>query len=211
MSVADSDGLGNESIMSQTSWSLSAPDWRRASPGLCLEGTCTNANCKAFGKTVVHNAGFTHFDVVLNEANNECKCPRCEQPVVPVACAFNSCQWMYTGVKLSAADQQLQVKCKGWHTTRDCYDRFDDSTFNKVGWSRLLITARPSRAAHNIADSDVEVSECAICLEHEADCNMVTTPCEHPHHKECLDAWLQLSKHCCLCSSDISAMSIGQL
>jgi len=34
-------------------WNKDAPDYRRASAGLCLEGKCTNSKCKAYDKMVL--------------------------------------------------------------------------------------------------------------------------------------------------------------
>ena len=42
-------------------WNKSAPDWRIAHKGLCLEGRCQNEQCKAFNKMVVINMGVTIF------------------------------------------------------------------------------------------------------------------------------------------------------
>ena len=42
-------------------WNKSAPDWRIAHKGLCLEGRCKNEKCKAFNKMVVINMGVTIF------------------------------------------------------------------------------------------------------------------------------------------------------
>jgi len=38
-------------------WSKNAPDWRIAKMGLCLEGKCTNKQCKAYNSTVIINMG----------------------------------------------------------------------------------------------------------------------------------------------------------
>ncbi|CAF5189270.1 unnamed protein product, partial [Rotaria magnacalcarata] len=36
--------LSNGSGLKRLNWSTSAPKWRKAGPGLCLEGQCTNRN-----------------------------------------------------------------------------------------------------------------------------------------------------------------------
>lgn len=38
-------------------WSKSAPKWRRADYGLCLEGKCTNSSCEAFRCDVIMPVG----------------------------------------------------------------------------------------------------------------------------------------------------------
>lgn len=70
-------------------WSYSAPDWLVAEPGLCIEGYCDNRMCPAYQELVVHNAGFAHFDLVLDTASNRCRCPMCDTSILPKTCGFN--------------------------------------------------------------------------------------------------------------------------
>lgn len=43
-------------------WSDSAPDWRIAKIGMCVEGFCQNSNCVAYGNMVIMNMGVNFFD-----------------------------------------------------------------------------------------------------------------------------------------------------
>lgn len=54
------DKAGPEKI----EWSRSAPRWREAAPGLCLEGECTNWQCEAHGCMVIIKKHFTEFDLI---------------------------------------------------------------------------------------------------------------------------------------------------
>ena len=56
--LAEFVDLSNSKGLKRIEWSSYAPDWRIARPGLCLEGTCTNKDCKAQADKVVINIGF---------------------------------------------------------------------------------------------------------------------------------------------------------
>ena len=76
----------------------SAPDWRVAVDGLNLEGLCNNKNCEAYKKWVIINIGFGIFDLILNEKPTNC--PICKKPVFPETCAFSTCSYRYSGIKI---------------------------------------------------------------------------------------------------------------
>ena len=80
-------------------WSTSAPKWRYTDKGLCIEGSCFNANCQAYNKMVIIQMGIGSFDLVMDE--HQCKCPLCKEYVKPITAAFNNCQYRWTGIKSS--------------------------------------------------------------------------------------------------------------
>ena len=70
----------------KSDWSDSAPDWRHASRGLCIEGKCSNKRCEAYSHMVIMNKGFSEFDLIND--GHTCHCPMCDTDVVPVTCGF---------------------------------------------------------------------------------------------------------------------------
>ena len=94
--------VSNTTGLKRKKWSRSAPHWRCAAPGLCLEGICKNKNCPAFEKQVIMNLHFTSFD--LTHDNFGCLCPICYQEVTPTTCGFSNCRWKWVGRKI---DQKI--------------------------------------------------------------------------------------------------------
>lgn len=76
------------------------PVWRRATPGLWLEGKCTNEICVAYSKMVIVNQGFCDLDFISE--CQDCNCPMCYEPLVPVLCGFNRCKWATVGWRRQA-------------------------------------------------------------------------------------------------------------
>ena len=99
-------------------WSREAPPWREAAPGMCLEGECTNQDCEAHMKMVIVEQGYCEFDY-LNDAHM-CKCPMCEQPIVPSTCGFNNCQWKFITRKISTLGQPPPGSSHGVEICRGC-------------------------------------------------------------------------------------------
>jgi hypothetical protein len=50
----------------QIEWSDSAPKWRVCSRGMCFEGVCTNAQCKAYKQMVVISMGYISYQIGLS-------------------------------------------------------------------------------------------------------------------------------------------------
>ena len=90
-------------------WSTSAPDWRVAEPGLCLEGICTNTGCEAYKRQVIMNMRMGTFDLMLD--TEKCKCPMCKEFVEPKSCGFNKCCYTYSGIK-TLDDGKPQKNCE---------------------------------------------------------------------------------------------------
>lgn len=185
--------ISDSSKMETTAWSTSAPDWRVTQNGLCIEGYCQNPTCKAKGRMVICNQRMGTFDLVLDAHN--VKCPKCHKHVVPETCAFNNCEWRYTGIKVGALGVPEPVKSLEWALAGDEYQRFKSNGEDKVDWSRLLISTRePKKAAFKAA------AECPICLDDllgsVADPE-VTTRCGHKYHMSCIDAWKKMGKRTC--------------
>lgn len=69
---ADVSNAGN---LVKIPWADTAPEWRLAAPGLCVEGVCLNRKCAAYRQMVICNMGMTSFDLLLDRSS--CTCPMC--------------------------------------------------------------------------------------------------------------------------------------
>lgn len=188
--------VSSSSNMQLQTWSQTAPKWRVAGPGLCVEGFCTNAECAAHGSMVICNKGMAHFDLVVDA--HLVSCPMCSGHVVPETCAFNKCEWRFTGVKTS--DTPKEVSSFGWTLAGDQYERFSSEGADKVDWARLLISTRyPWKRAFN--------TECPVCLSAFTNSSSdpeVDTKCGHRCHMYCIGAWKGIGKKTCpMCVCDL--------
>lgn len=136
--VSDIKNLGRRE------WSSSAPEWRQAKPGLCLEGICDTSHCKAYGKMVIMNHGFTKEEgFVLEEESWKLKCPICGLYVEPTTCAFNNCDWKVEGKKFSSLREPPKlVQQERFTRADDAYFVFDDNI--KATWLTLKMIAVPN-------------------------------------------------------------------
>jgi hypothetical protein len=116
------------------------PIWRRASPGLCLDGVCLNVKCQAFEHKVLINKGIRQFNVVTNSTVITSQCPLCETTVQPTTCMFYQCSWRLIGVKQdnSNTSSSSSITTEWEHSTQD-YQRWAD---NFTSWSQLTIETR---------------------------------------------------------------------
>ena len=172
-------------------WSAEAPRWRMAEPGLCIEGICTNSDCKAFNKQVIWNARFGAVDI----GTSQFKCPMCYKSVETATCAFNNCAYRICGKKTDGSEEIST----NFQVVRDEYKRFDES-HGKIGWDHLMIMTRHIFEQTKVANGKV----CAICLNPVND--GVSTPCEHVFHRECIGAWVEINPSCPNCRA-----ALGQL
>lgn len=121
-------------------WSQTAPPWRRARQGLCLEGRCTNRKCNASDKKVIMSMGYTKFDLLSDSNANTTKCPVCKEYVSPTTCAFNNCWWRYEGLK-DNKNKPPESCSNAWTWADDAYRRFDEETGENISWRRLILEA----------------------------------------------------------------------
>jgi hypothetical protein len=111
------------------------PAWRRALPGLCLDGVCLNIQCSAFEHKVITNQGIGQFNIVINSTVITSQCPLCKITVQPTTCAFNQCSWRLIGVK---QDNSTTITTE-WQDAIHEYHRWTD---NFTSWSQLTIETR---------------------------------------------------------------------
>jgi hypothetical protein len=133
----------NDSGLEKLAWgsSGSVPAWRKASPGLCLEGLCANSLCAAHGQRVICSAGFTTLDQVQHTWRS--KCPSCNSRIDPTIVAFNNCEWKVSGFKRASPGAPLEpVNQQEWQVAGNCYERFKDDPTDTTVWSSLVINTR---------------------------------------------------------------------
>lgn len=150
-------GIG-QPLLAARPWNRTAsvPQWHMAKPGLCIEGYCNNTACEAHGQRVIHNAGFGHFDIILQKSSSGCKCPCCNHSIKPFTAAFNNCEWKYIGLKriIPAPDGKLTKRVtKEWKATGNVYQIFSSNLSTKVLWTRLLIITRQPRLSSDSTSS----------------------------------------------------------
>jgi len=197
--VSDSSGLEERAFVD------SAPEWRVAQPGLCLEGKCSNRSCRAHGKMVILNHGFRDFDLIRHDGGKNC--PQCGKAVVPTTCGFNKCIWRYQGRKAGETNALVGQ----WKEAGNSYHRFAEG--REVEWERLLIQARPQPSSDPPAapsakglgrpaaaatatppNTSVEIDHtwegCMACRAGTGLSERDTTlECGHRFHTECLKRW----------------------
>ena len=170
-------------------WSTSAPDWRIVSPGLCLEGKCTNKDCKAYGKWVIVNKRLGTYDIARDQHTN--KCPMCEKYVKTEKCAFNNCCYAYTGIMLQEnGEPPKKVTQQDMIETGDNYTLFDPEEVGTGTWLSLKIVTK-------LADEEESLT-CGIC-KNIIKIDKKEMKCKHLYHDECIGKIRALSTECVLC------------
>ena len=117
-------------------WSTTAPSWRMAAHGMCLEGKCCNSKCEAFECMVIMNMG-KRVCYQLGMPDHHTVCPKCNQYVNPTVCAFNNTTWRYVGIKITS-DGPKRVRGE-WTYADNNYYRFDPEVCGTAEWSMLVL------------------------------------------------------------------------
>jgi hypothetical protein len=178
-------------------WSSTAPSWRKAHKGLCLEGPCKNVQCASFEKSdVICNMGFSLFTI----GTDSTKCPICNNKIIPTTCAFNNCYYQWVGRK---ADGELSFS--EWKEANDGYTRYDESDdpvkYKPGKWKSLQLIARKEKPIHMNNDED---TDCSICLlSGHSENPLSTTLCGHKFHKGCIQPWIAKHKNCPICRRSV--------
>ena len=171
-------------------WSSRAPDWRRAERGLSIEGICRNKKCPASQKPVIMNYGFNEFDLI--EDSYECKCPMCQQHVVPQKFGVNNCKWMYVGKKVVNPAQPPIIVKQDWKVVDDAYHTYKNRSGGTTNWLRLKIRAKRLQ--------DIDIPSCDICLTHIKH-HPTKLSCGHAYHAACIDNWRADNVSCPICKA----------
>ncbi|CAF4894941.1 unnamed protein product [Rotaria sp. Silwood1] len=133
--------LSKDNGLKRIEWSSSAPRWRIARPGICIEGKCSNQFCIAHKQLVIINIGIREFNL-LNESHKMSKCPECSKYVEPITCAFNNCIWRWEGLLQAASDTEPREVSGGWKQADNAYHRFDENVNGAAVWRQLNLYAK---------------------------------------------------------------------
>lgn len=132
--------VANRRKLGRHEWSKTAPEWRKAKPGLCLEGVYTNKDCKADGKKIIYSHGFTGESGFCfeNADGRHVMCPICGQWVNPTTCGFNNCDWKVTGKRWLGMKKGEKEVDGEFQRADNAYYLFDD---DPVQWNALTLIA----------------------------------------------------------------------
>ena len=130
--------ISNGKGLVRKDWGKDAPDWRIASPGLCLEGVCQNKSCKAYQQRVIMSMGFIRFNITVDPDADTTKCPSCQAFVNPTTCAFSNCWWKYSGKKQEGEKAPEKCSCD-WQYADNAYHYFDETKSGTVTWKELIV------------------------------------------------------------------------
>ena len=195
--------LSNLEDRDDIKFNKSAPKWRSAEPGLCLEGPCKNDKCRAFRKMVICNMGLCEFSLAID--GNRVKCPICWNKVIAVTTAFNNCQFYFFGVyRVPTTDGGIVHKQSAPQTVGDVYKRFDewktDGTSAVVAWEFLkIVTVAPSAEIGFVCCD----TECPVCLRTMSDQGSRTAACGHRYHSVCFDLIKRCKPACPQCDGQL--------
>lgn len=184
-------------------WSDSAPMWRTAKAGLCLEGICKNRGCEAFKRMVIVPLGMGAFDFILDQ-KKLCQCPVCGACVKPITAAFSNCKYRWAGIKVDNDGSPKTCKEEDFKDVGDEYLRFDESEketggSGMVGWVRLVIYTKagedPVSKVRIIDEKYYEGMEDFVC---PITLNLMRDPVVasdgHSYEAFAIEAWYQVQK-----------------
>jgi hypothetical protein len=165
-----------------------SPVWRRATPGLWLEGKCSNKICVAYSKLVVMNQGFADLD--LTSEKHACECPMCYDSVTPTGFGFSRCRWMTVGVKAALDARYPHVVRQEWQRLEEGFRCFDH---NKDTWSVFKICCK------ELNSLDV----CVVCMTRMLPKATHKVSCGHKFHTRCMPGM----ENCLQCVAEQSMTS----
>ena len=177
--------VSDSKAMRQIEWSDSGPDWRVASPGLCIEGDCLNKACKAYKHRVIVNMHIGTFDLILQV--NKSVCPMCQSFVQPITCGFNNCLYRMTGIKIKE-NKVIRFTSPDWVKVGNSYLYHDPDISGEVQWTQLKIHTRDFNSSDD--------KQCFLCKANTKE----TIKCGHPVHQECFMKLPDNFMRCLICS-----------
>jgi large subunit ribosomal protein L40e len=197
----------NRDAFQNHNWSSDAPVWRRAMPGLAIEGLCDNRACEAFRHMVIVNQGFRDFDLIVDRDKGGVCCPLCKTAVKPVTCGFNNCWFKFVGQKAGTS----KIISIPWDKVTDEYRRCNELKSGTVVWSRFLISVRrifsPMKTAL-VSESEFVYNPdsgfCVLCVN-AIQSGGSRLGCNHCFHTACLNPWMDFHK-CPICLVEMSGV-----
>jgi len=152
------------------------PVWRRANPGMWMEGICMNEICVAYKKMVVMNKGFTDLDYVTDPCS---PCPMCYSQVFAVQVGFTCCSFRTVGERAPLSLEQsmeqitLRLVKENWKTLAE--DQYMTVSLIPGSWMSFKLVSRRIRRVHF----------CIICMS-DIYRDLHKAPCGHVCHRRCL-------------------------
>ncbi|CAF3916912.1 unnamed protein product [Rotaria sp. Silwood1] len=182
--------LADLSAVVEIPFVTSAPEWRLAEKGLCLEGKCENKKCKAFNQMVVINMNMGIFDYFQDMTPLNTKCPICQTEVNVITCALNNCEWRWAGEKQISQYSMKREKLpkdKSFKRVGNVYHYFKVNTEtgeHLTSWAALKIETKELH----------QEQRCQPCngLIHSGD--EFKTQCNHFFHTYCFNNWINSAK-----------------
>eukprot|EP00668_Euglena_longa_P010962 GGOE01013304.1.p1 GENE.GGOE01013304.1~~GGOE01013304.1.p1 ORF type:complete len:390 (-),score=75.78 GGOE01013304.1:273-1442(-) len=198
--------VSKEDALMTLKWNKTAPKWRIANKGLCIEGFCRNARCEAFNNMVIDNLEFRTFDLVTGKA----RCPRCKSLVTPEKPGFNNCWYQIIGRKRNS-DSIFRT---AWKKVANEYTTYNEHQAGTAEWQDLKIFVRPLVEKDALPPSSAPKvpvpADCPICFSgFAANSSAHYTACGHVFHPRCLDRWMQTQfqnggqPNCPMCRSSL--------
>eukprot|EP00668_Euglena_longa_P028105 GGOE01035215.1.p1 GENE.GGOE01035215.1~~GGOE01035215.1.p1 ORF type:complete len:376 (+),score=70.47 GGOE01035215.1:22-1149(+) len=198
--------VSKEDELMTLKWNRTAPKWRIANKGLCIEGFCRNARCEAFNNIVIDNLDFQTFDLVTGKAS----CPRCGTLITPEKPGFNNCWYQIIGRKRNS-DSIFRT---AWKKVANEYTTYNEHQAGTAEWQDLKIFVRPLVEKDALPPSSAPKvpvpADCPICFSgFAANSSAHYTACGHVFHPRCLDRWMQTQfqnggqPNCPMCRSSL--------
>ena len=120
--------------------SSGAPTWRTVRPGIALDVTCENKECKAVNKQVLCNLGRSRFDLQL-DWSKVC-CPQCAEPCPrrpSDTVVFFDCGWKYEGLMVDGESKAAEGRADA--KAAYAMERGAEKGTIDVMWKSLVISA----------------------------------------------------------------------
>ena len=160
----------HDELKNQDNKGIVKPVWRRATPGMWLEGICTNEICVAYSKMVIVNQGFSDLDFI-NEGYR-CKCPMCYEVINPCNCGFSRCEWMTVSSKASPGETDEFIIRQEWQRVSEGYQCIVP---NKENWTSFKVICRELNS----------FKLCMACLSYLPSDEQDIAACGHAYHINC--------------------------
>ncbi len=157
---------------------------RRVKDGFSIFGNCTNEDCDACGKEVIHQWGCNDFEFELH--GSEATCPLCRETIIPKSFGFYQCEWNFGAIVLDK-DFNKKLKTGTWKTVRDEFVYYGDESQSEK-YIVLKIRTRPI----------TKYTICNLCNCPIKDDDQINR-CNKIYHVKCMQKWIKGNSKCPNC------------
>lgn len=178
----------------KTALNESGSAWREVSPGVCVQGKCTNEICPSFGNgNVIIQLGYGTFDLSITNVKTY-KCPMCNLQIESVSHTVNNCDYIISGLQKGKEGKQTGSLKQQWKSIGEEYLLVDPHKEEPEDWKPLKVHAR-KLGKNQLGKASVECAICKVPVDSEQ-----PSSCGHFHHQECVNKTsANLSVKCALC------------